>query len=122
MSTGPASTVFDESAFGFYTVNSTVSTSTQTLAIDPNSFNHQISVIPYGSDVAEVADFPSSGIVEIRFRPDGSTMYEKMTDTINMTSGIQTKTFTGIYDSLRLDPTVWDSTLCGFCVRYRGWR
>ena len=120
-STGPPTTAFDEGIFGRYRVNSTVTTSTQTLKIDPNSYYHQVTVMPYGTSTDVVNDYPSSGYIEVFYRPEGSTGYIKMSDTINLTSGANTKLFTGCYDALRFDTTKPDSTHVGFKIYYRGW-
>lgn len=120
-STGPATTAFDEGIFGRYRVNTTVTTSTQTLKIDPNSYYHQATITPYGTSTAVVTDYPSSGIAEVYYRPEGTTGYIKMADTINLTSGANTKLFTGCYDALRFDITSYDSTHVGITVSYRGW-
>jgi len=94
----------------YFSVNSTGSTGTHTMAIPTLATKHQL--------CCEVS--ATSGIITVSYRPAGSTVYVPMSDTIDPSSGPVVQLFSGVYDSLYMTHTLASSTPVKF--KYIGWK
>jgi len=101
--------------FGQTTAISTINLSTDTT-------RHQIQVEYIEAATSGIVT-PSSGVtITVGYKIPDSTIFVSFSDTIDLSSQVQAKTFNGKFSSIQFTPgTTFDST-CAYRVKYSGWR
>jgi len=100
-------------------VNFSKSTSNQESKVLSENNSHQITLEAFESSSPETTLNPSSGVVDLYYRPHGSTAYILGT-TIDLSSGAKLATWGGIFTGVRLINTHGSSSLIK--GDYIGWK
>lgn len=116
------STFFDRSVFGQFSTNTGHSTGLLYVKPDANSNHHEVTVCRYGNTGYSVIEGGTGANCKISYRPPGFSTFIDMSVTVDLSSGKQSKLFTGVYDRFKFTPQNVGGTTHHVQVWYHGWR